>query len=235
MTWVKICGMTNLGDALSAVEAGADAVGFVFYEKSPRYVDPQTARDIVAALPEKPEKVGVFAEMPKNVLDIVRDVGLTAIQCRLGSQGSLPQDGKAALGRPVRMVVTLSVTRLLQNEKKLQGLTAEFLRLAESPKKPSGFDTFLLDSTSPEQPGGTGQTFNWKKVAPLVQVMNRSVKVIAAGGLNPTNVGEAMRMLRPWGVDVSSGVESEPGKKDRGKIRAFVSAVRAVDKAGLKN
>ena len=131
MTWVKICGLTNLGDALSAIEAGADAVGFVFYEKSPRYVDPQTARDIVAALPEKPEKVGVFAEMPKNVLDIVRDVGLTAIQCRLGTQGSLPHDGKAVLGRPVRMVVTLSVTRLLQNEKKLQGLTAEFFFIVD--------------------------------------------------------------------------------------------------------
>jgi len=141
MTWVKICGITNLGDALSAVEAGADAVGFVCYDKSPRYIDSQSARDIVASLPEKPEKVGVFAEMPANVLDIVRDVGLTAIQCRLGTQGSLPHDGKAVVGRPVRIVVTLSVPRLLQNEKKLQGLMAEFLRLAESPKKPSGFDT----------------------------------------------------------------------------------------------
>jgi len=234
MTWVKICGITSLGDALSAVEAGADAVGFVFYEKSPRYVDPQVAREIVAALPEKPEKVGVFAEMPGNVLDIVGNVGLTAIQCRLGSQ-AMPQNGKALLGRPIRMLVTLSVTRLLQNEKKLQGLTAEFLRLAESPKRPSGFDTFLLDASTPEQPGGTGQPFNWRKVAPLVQVMNRSVKVIAAGGLTAMNVAEAMRILRPWGVDVSTGVESEPGKKDRGKIRAFVSAVRTADKVGLKN
>ena len=235
MTWVKICGITNVGDALSAVEAGADAVGFVFHQQSPRYVDAQVAREIVASLPEKPEKVGVFADMPQNVLDIVGEVGLTAIQCRLGAQGNLPKNGKAALGRPVRMLVTLSVTRLLQNEKKLQGLMAEFLRLAESPKRPSGFDTFLLDSTSPEQAGGTGQVFNWKKVAPLVQVMNRSVKVIAAGGLTAANVGEAMRLLRPWGVDVSSGVESEPGKKDRGKIRAFVNAVRTADKAGLKN
>ena len=234
MTWIKICGITNLPDALAAVDAGADALGFVFHETSPRAVDPQIAREIVAGLPEKLEKVGVFAEMPQNVGALVGEVGLTAVQCRLGSKGST-QNGKTGLGRPVRTLVTLSVTRLLQNEKKLQGLIAEFLRLAESPKRPSGFDTFLLDSTAPEQPGGTGQVFNWKKVAPLVQVMNRSVKVVVAGGLTPSNVAEAMRTLRPWGVDVSSGVESEPGKKDRAKVRAFVNAVRAADKANVKN
>jgi phosphoribosylanthranilate isomerase len=235
MTWIKICGITNLGDGLAAVEAGADAVGFVFHQKSPRFVEPQVARDIVASLPEKLEKVGVFAEMPQNVLELVGEVGLTAVQCRLGTQAGPPQNGKTRLGRPVRTLVTLSVPRLLQNEKKLQGLIAEFLRLAESPKRPSGFDTFLLDSSTPEQPGGTGEVFNWKKVAPLVQVMNRSVKVIAAGGLTPLNVGEAMRILRPWGVDVSTGVESEPGKKDRAKVRAFVNAVRSADRATLKN
>ena len=234
MTWIKICGITNLPDALAAVDAGADALGFVFHEASPRSVDPQIAREIVASLPEKLEKVGVFAEMPQNVVALVGEVGLTAVQCRLGSKGST-HNGKTGLGRPVRTLVTLSVTRLLQNEKKLQGLMAEFLRLAESPKRPSGFDTFLLDSTTPQEAGGTGQVFNWKKIAPLVQVMNRSVKVVVAGGLTPSNVAEAMRTLRPWGVDVSSGVESEPGKKDRAKIRAFVNAVRAADKANVKN
>src|SRR5262247_2227419 len=98
MTWVKICGITNLGDALASVEAGADAVGFVFYEKSPRYIDPQTAREIIAALPEKLEKVGVFTEMPPNALELVRDAGLTAVQCRLGSKAAPLTDGKAAMG-----------------------------------------------------------------------------------------------------------------------------------------
>src|SRR5207237_3496400 len=130
--------------------------------------------------------------------------GLTAVQCRLGSKGST-HNGKTGLGRPVRTLVTLSVTRLLQNEKKLQGLMAEFLRLAESPKRPSGFDTFLLDSTATEQPGGTGQVFNWKKVAPLVQVMNRSVKVVVAGGLEDWTVAGAMSWVAPWGGDVLSG------------------------------
>ncbi len=235
MTWVKICGITNLSDAQAAVEAGADALGFVFYEKSPRYVDPQIAREIVARLPDKLDKVGVFAEMPQNTAELAAQVGLTAVQSRLGAPGTSTQNGKTVSGRPVRTFVTLSVPRLLQNEKKLQGLIAEFLRLAESPKRPSGFDTFLLDSSTPEQPGGTGEVFNWKKIAPLVQVMNRSVRVVAAGGLAASNVADAMRILRPWGVDVSSGVESEPGKKDTAKVRAFINAVRAADKANVKN
>ena len=235
MTWVKICGITNLSDAQAAVEAGADALGFVFYEKSPRYVDPEIAREIVAGLPDKLDKVGVFAEMPQNTAELAAQVGLTAVQSRLGAPGTSTQNGKTVSGRPVRTFVTLSVPRLLQNEKKLQGLIAEFLRLAESPKRPSGFDTFLLDSSTPEQPGGTGEVFNWKKIAPLVQVMNRSVRVVAAGGLAASNVADAMRILRPWGVDVSSGVESEPGKKDAAKVRAFVNAVRAADKANVKN
>ena len=107
MTWIKICGITNLPDALAAVDAGADALGFVFHETSPRAVDPQIAREIVAGLPEKLEKVGVFAEMPQNVGALVGEVGLTAVQCRLGSKGST-QNGKTGLGRPVRTLVTLN-------------------------------------------------------------------------------------------------------------------------------
>src|SRR5215470_8368722 len=152
MTWVKICGITNLGDALSAVESGADAVGFVFYEKSPRFVARDTARAIVERLPAKIEKIGVFVEPPVNAAEIVNEVGLTAVQCRLGSQSG-GQDVKTALPRPVKTVVTLSVSRFLQDEKRLQGLIAEFLRIAESPKKSNGLDTLLLDSSTPEQPG----------------------------------------------------------------------------------
>ena len=230
MTWVKICGITNLGDALTSVDAGADAVGFVFYEKSPRFVDSDAARAIAQRLPDKIEKVGVFVEMPPNALEIINHVGLTAIQARLGSQNKPGVDTKSGAARPVKTLVTLSVSRFLQDEKRLQGLIAEFLRLAESPKRPNGLDTFLLDSSTPERPGGTGQVFNWKRVAPLVQVMSRSAKVVVAGGLTPDNVAEAMRMLRPWGVDVATGVEASPGKKDVDKVRQFVSAVREADR-----
>src|SRR5216684_2418890 len=214
MTWVKICGITNLEDALAAVDAGADAVGFVFYEKSPRRMDAGTARQIVEQLAE-----------------IVNEVGLTGVQCRLRPQAAGPSpDGKTKYKNPVRMLMPLSVTRLLEDERRLQGLTAEFVRMSESRKPSTAFDTFLLDSSTPEKPGGTGKVFDWQRIAPLVQVMNKSVKVIAAGGLTPENVGKAMRILHPWGVDVSSGVEMMPGKKDPEKVRAFIRAVKGADK-----
>lgn len=234
MTWVKICGITNVEDALAAAEAGADALGFVFYERSPRYVDPGTAAAITQQVTVKIERVGVFVDPPQNGLaEIANSVGLTMIQCRVGSK--LNPEGKAAFQRPVRMLFQLSVGRLLADEKRFQGLIAEFLRMSESPKRPSGLDTFLLDSSTPEQPGGTGRTLDWKRLAPLVHVMNKSAKVVAAGGLTPANVTEAMRILRPWGVDVSTGVEAIPGRKDPVKVRAFVKAVREADRATLKN
>ena len=221
-------------DALAAAEAGADALGFVFYEKSPRYVDPGTAAAITQQLTVKIERVGVFVDPPQNGLaEIANGVGLTMIQCRVGSKPS--PEGKAAFQQPVRMLFQLSVGRLLADEKRFQGLIAEFLRMAESPKRPSGLDTFLLDSSTPEQPGGTGRALDWKRLAPLVHVMNKSAKVIVAGGLTPANVTEAMRILRPWGVDVSTGVEAIPGRKDPVKVRAFVKAVREADRASLKN
>ncbi len=221
-------------DALAAAEAGADALGFVFYEKSPRYVDPGTAAAITQQVTVKIERVGVFVDPPQNGLaEIANSVGLTMIQCRVGSK--LNPEGKAAFQRPVRMLFQLSVGRLLADEKRFQGLIAEFLRMSESPKRPSGLDTFLLDSSTPEQPGGTGRTLDWKRLAPLVHVMNKSAKVVAAGGLTPANVTEAMRILRPWGVDVSTGVEAIPGRKDPVKVRAFVKAVREADRATLKN
>jgi phosphoribosylanthranilate isomerase len=232
MTWVKICGITNLEDALAAVEAGADALGFVFYEKSPRRLDPATARQIVERLPEKLEKIGVFVDLSQEQLaEIVNEVGLTGVQCRLRPQAAGPSpDGRTRYKNPVRMLMPLSVTRLLEDERRLQGLTAEFVRMSESRKPSSAFDTFLLDSTTPGKPGGTGRAFDWQRIAPLVQVMNKSVKVIAAGGLTPDNVAKAMRILHPWGVDVSSGVEAAPGKKEPQKIRAFIRAVREADK-----
>ncbi len=232
MTWVKICGITNLEDALAAVDAGADALGFVFYQKSPRRLDPSTARQIVGHLPERLEKIGVFVDLSQEQLaEIVNEVGLTGVQCRLRPQAAGPTpDARTKYKNRVRMLMPLSVTRLLEDERRLQGLTAEFVRMSESRKPSIAFDTFLLDSTTPDKPGGTGRAFDWQRIAPLVQVMNKSVKVIAAGGLTPDNVAKAMRILHPWGVDVSSGVEAMPGKKDPEKVRAFIRAVRGADK-----
>ena len=126
----------------------------------------------------------------------------------------------------------LSVTSLLQDENRLKGLMADFARMADEQsrsgkrKASNSFDTFLLDSSTAQHPGGTGNAFDWERISPLVEIMKKSAKVVVAGGLTPDNVAVAMRILHPWGVDVSSGVEVTPGKKDPGNVRAFVQAVR---------
>src|SRR5260370_32743941 len=183
MTWVKICGIPNLEDALAAVDAGADALGFVFYEKSPRRMDAGTARQIVEQLPDKVEKIGVFVDRAQEQLaEIVNEVGLAGVQCRLRPQaaGTSP-DGKTKYRNPVRMLMPLSVTRLLEDERRLQGLTAEFLRMSESRKPSAAFDTFLLDSSTPQKTGGTDKKFNWQIIHPPVQALNNSVKMTSAG------------------------------------------------------
>jgi phosphoribosylanthranilate isomerase len=173
MTWVKICGITNLEDALTAVEAGADALGFVFYEHSPRRVDTVTAREIVAQLPQQVERVGVFVDLSQDdLVRTVNEVGLTAMQCRLRrSAASSPQAGERLRG-PVRRLVPLSVTSLLQDENRLKGLMADFARMADEQsrsgkrKASNSFDTFLLDSSTAQHPGGTGNAFDWERIAP---------------------------------------------------------------------
>ncbi len=233
MTWVKICGITNLEDALTAVEAGADAVGFVFHQSSPRNVEAATAREIVAQLPPKVEKVGVFGDLSQeHLVAIVNEVRLTGMQCRLRKNSSAPAGEADRFLEPVKMLLPLSVTLLLQDDSRLKALMADFSRMADDQsrlgrrRRANPVDTFLLDSSTRLQPGGTGKTFDWKKVAPLVEVMSKSVKVVVAGGLTPDNVADAIHILKPWGVDVSSGVEAIPGKKDPEKVRAFVQAVR---------
>src|SRR5260370_3025834 len=129
MTWVKICGITNLEDALAAVDAGADALGFVFYQKSPRRLDPSTARQIVEHLPERLEKIGVFVDLSQEQLaEIVNEVGLTGVQCRLRPQAAGPTpDGKTKYRNRTAILMPLSATRQLEDESWLQGCTADFV------------------------------------------------------------------------------------------------------------
>ena len=236
MTWIKICGMTNLEDALTAVDAGADAVGFVFYEKSPRNVSVEVAREIVRELPEEVEKIGVFVN--EGDLDsslVLLDVGLTGIQQYVSlDQSPAPSRGSALevslLPKRYRFLMALPL-RLFGDEE-LQETSFRFAKPKNLPEElsiPEGLmDAFVLDSGDLQMPGGTGKTFDWGKAVPIAKAMRRDmVKLVVAGGLTPENVGEAMRILSPWGVDVSSGVEARPGKKDPEKVRAFVRAVRA--------
>jgi phosphoribosylanthranilate isomerase len=225
MTWVKICGMTNLEDALVAVEAGADAVGFVFYEKSPRCVTVETVREIVAKLPESVEKVGVFVDADsKSILDHVSRTGLTAVQLH----GKRSSESVLSDPRPTMESVGAQKLIAMVPGDSLKG-GGFFMGTAMRER------TFavLLDSVSNGIAGGTGTTFDWELTRGMVQAVGSSVPVIVAGGLTPANVTVAMETFHPFGVDVVSGVEERPGKKDPDKVRAFVRAVREMDrKAG---
>lgn len=219
MTWIKICGITNLEDALTAVDAGADALGFVFYEKSPRKADPGVVREITTRLPERIERVGVFVdESVEGILNTVARVGLTAVQLH----------GRAS--RKPELIQRLTASAYLRI---FRVLRADEIGNAFSSKESAqnGISAFFLDSGTPELPGGTGRVFDWKAAASRVEAISKNVNVVVAGGLNSTNAAEAIRILKPWGVDVSSGVEARPGKKDPEKIRAFISAVRKADES----
>jgi phosphoribosylanthranilate isomerase len=215
MTWIKICGTTNLEDALTAVEAGADALGFVFYEKSPRKIDPESAREIVKNLPPNIERVGVFVNEPvERILSTAAQVGLTAAQLH-GADSRNPEFIEALkIGRDLKLFLVLSAAEI-GDEWKVNG--------------EPGISAVFFDSGTPQLPGGTGKTFDWKTAAPGIQTISEKVKVVVAGGLNPTNVADAIRILKPWGVDVVSGVESRPGKKDPLKVRSFINAIRNIE------
>ncbi len=241
MTWVKICGMTNLEDALVAVEAGADAVGFVFYEKSPRCVTVEAARAIVKKLPESVEKVGVFVNATCSTwVDAMKTANLTAVQHYLPLEPDVESHQKAIrtgeFGKTAKFFVSFTMSLLIEASADLDQLGADLKHFrddAPGPRPvPNGvFDTFFFDSGGVRGPGGSGETFDWAKAVYMAEEMKRDgLKLVVAGGLNAKNVGEAIRILQPWGVDVASGVEASPGKKDAEKVRAFVRAVREIDR-----
>ena len=206
MVHVKICGITDLGAARAAVEAGANALGFNFWRPGQRYVLPERAAEIIAALPQDVRKVGVFVdEESALVLEIARQVGLSALQLH----GTESPEYLKALGAYPK-VKAFRVDPSFAPE-----------RLARY-----GADAFLLDGVG-NSPGGTGTTFDWQHAVAAKQFG----RIILAGGLTPENVGEAVRQVAPWGVDVASGVESEPGKKDPRRVREFILAVREAEKA----
>jgi phosphoribosylanthranilate isomerase len=216
MTWVKICGMTNLEDALVAVEAGADAVGFVFYEKSPRKISVEAAREIAGKLPDSVEKVGVFVnEMVKRADDVLQQVGLTTAQVYSKSIGEW-------------LAWHVSSERKLMVAVPGEILIGDLLLTFGSAEKP--VSAILVDSGTGERPGGTGERFDWEAAKVGIWGLQEEVPVVVAGGLTAENVGDAIRVLKPFGVDVASGVEARPGKKDPEKVREFVRAVREMDR-----
>jgi phosphoribosylanthranilate isomerase len=223
MTWVKICGITNPEDARVAVEAGANAVGFVFYEKSSRKADVETTRDIIGELPEQVEKVGVFVDdAPDHIREIVSRTGLTAIQ--LHGRRALDTVWNGA--RPAKEIV--GVSKLIPV---IPGDSLKNGGVLINERVHDNVFALLFDSHLNGEMGGTGTTFDWRGTRAMVQVISLKLPVIVAGGLTPLNVSEAIRLLQPFGVDVSSGVEARPGKKDPDKVRAFLDAVRHTHKS----
>lgn len=222
MTWVKICGITNLEDALVAVDAGADALGFVFYGKSPRKVGVERAREIVAELGDQIETVGVFVDQSVHeVRATVRETGLTAVQLngiRAAEQDRIDQELDAeSFG--AKKVIQVVAGNLLED---CEASIDEHVR--------EKIFALLIDSQSNGVVGGTGTKFDWQATRGMVLGLARKVPVIIAGGLNASNVSEALHLFEPFGVDVASGVEARPGKKDPEKVCAFVQAVRAAGK-----
>jgi len=200
---VKICGLTNAEDARAAVHAGADLLGFVLWEKSPRHVTIETAREIARQLPPATRRVGVFVDATvEQVMFALRICDFSALQFHGQESPSFCRQFS---------VMTIKAFRV---------------RDAGSLEAMPGYDTdaFLLDSQVEGRPGGTGETFDW----PLAAAARKFNKpIFLAGGLTPQNVAAAVRAAQPFGVDVSSGVEAAPGKKDAQKMRDFVAAARA--------
>ena len=202
---IKICGITRVEDGLAAAEAGADAVGFMFYAGSPRCLTPSAAASISHALPPFVTRVGVFVNAsPAEVTATLAACPLDALQFH----GEEPPDFCQRFGRRVIRAFRIRDPQSLEQLPSYQ------------------VDAWLLDAFVEGQRGGTGQVFNWNLA---VQAKALGRPIILAGGLNPQNVGEAVRAVRPYGVDVSSGVESSPGRKDSALIRALVRAVRGLE------
>lgn len=202
MVRIKICGITKLEDALFSVESGAHALGFVFYRKSKRYIDAESAHGIISQLPPFVTTVGVFVNEEKEMIGRIRDIsGVDLVQLH----GDEDPDFCNDLGMNYIKACRVS------DRRKLDDIGYYNTRL------------ILLDNHSEDSYGGTGEVFNWD----LVKGFNfRNKRIILSGGLNPFNVKEAIKIIKPDAVDVSSGVESGPGQKDREKIKKFIEAVK---------
>ncbi len=204
---VKICGITNWTDARRAVEEGAQFLGFNFYRPSPRYIQPAAARRIIRRLPAGIAVVGVFVnESEANMLALARRVGLDYLQLH----GDEAPEQVARLKRKIPVIKAIRV------------------RDSFRPKQLNSFgraSAILLDGFDARRHGGTGKTFNWN----LARRSNSSRRIFLAGGLTPENVAEAIRVARPYAVDVCSGVEARPGRKDPARIVALMWAVKAAE------
>ncbi|MGC8879284.1 MAG: phosphoribosylanthranilate isomerase [Anaerolineae bacterium] len=214
MVHVKICGLTHPSDALAAAEAGADMVGFIFYPRSPRYVSPAQAREIVTALHERyPDilTVGVFVnEIPTTVWQILEYCGIQLAQLHGEEPAKWLKEPSVLAGRAYKALRPRS-------QEEAHQLASEYA-LPFSLTEQIGAPSLLLDAYHITARGGSGQLADWEIAAHLAQ----QYRLLLAGGLTPANVAQAVRRVRPWGVDVASGIERAPGRKDPTAMQAFI-------------
>jgi len=216
--WIKICGNTSLADARMAVDAGADAVGFVF-APSPRNVTVSEVAAISEHLPSTVEKIGVFVDtVLEDIYSTVRASGLTGVQLHFDAATALPAKLRERLGPQLRIL------RVIHFEIGVADVVSR--SIAEHAANPH-VDGVLVDSRTATSVGGTGVAFDWAEARKTIFGDAGKLKLIAAGGLSPANVKKAIATLRPWGVDVVSGVEAAPGRKDASKVHEFVKMARA--------
>ena len=220
--WIKICGNTNLEDAQLAAKLGADAVGFVF-APSPRQIAPEAAARITAHLPHDVEKYGVFTDPDfTRIVRTVEIAGLTGVQLHAAPTADLAARlrkhfFRSATAQPLRIV------QVLHYMPDAERFAADLHALHAQ----QNLDAVLIDSRTATLVGGTGIAFDWQAARAAFADEEHTLHLIAAGGLRPENVAEAIATLHPWGVDVSSGVEAQPGKKDPERVRQFLHAARA--------
>ena len=209
MTFVKICGITNLEDALACVDAGADALGFNFYTRSPRFVRPHEARTIISSLPREILTVGIFVNesSPTAVEELACEAGVTALQLH----GDESPDFCAALSSRY-VIKALTIGPEFQPSTALKYST----------------QALMVDAFDRKARGGTGHVANWTVAREIRELVP---KLFLAGGLSAANVGDAISTVAPYAVDACSALEAYPGKKDQQKVRAFVRAVHAVDES----
>jgi phosphoribosylanthranilate isomerase len=215
--WIKICGNTSLEDARFAAECGAHAVGFVF-APSPRRVEAELVGRITSQLPPQLEKYGVFVDAAfDEIVSTVATCGLTGVQIHRSADELLPSRLRLHFAQSPQRIGILRVLHY-----KNQGFEEQLTELGRN----EALDGVLVDSSTDRAVGGTGTSFNWPEARNTFLRTSPHLRLIAAGGLAPENVKQAIQTLRPWGVDVVSGVESTPGKKDPARVLAFIRSAQ---------
>ena len=204
MVKVKICGITNVDDAMAAVDFGADALGFVFYRGSPRYISPDDAAEIARKLPPFITSIGVFVdEKTEEIEKIIASTGIDIIQLHGEETPDMCRFSRRII-KAIRVKSLESLDSLVNYKDRVSA--------------------FVLDTFAPDIVGGTGLIFNWD----IAEYAKQFGRIILAGGLNPDNISEAVRRVRPYGVDVSSGIELKKGKKDHNKLKLFIERAKGV-------